>query len=247
MSNDTTGIAIVTGASTGIGAVYADRLARRGHDLILVARNAQRLEENATKIRVATGRHVEVIVADLTDAAPVASLVKRIDTDVSISALINNAGISLPGGLLENEPETVEKLIALNITAPTLLSIAAAKAFIRRKKGTVVNIGSVTAFMPERFDGVYSGSKNYLVNLTLSLAEKTKEAGVRFQVVLPGPTQTEMWDRSGVPASVIPAEKIMDPGILVDAARLALWPHLANGHAAPRYRPDRSTTSDRLS
>lgn len=96
--------------------------------------------------------------------------------------------------------------------------LAAAKAFVRRGGGAVVNISSVTAFAPEMFDGAYSGSKHYLINLTISLAGKARETGVRFQAVLPGPTDTEMWARSQVPESVIPRSLIMNPEDLVEAA-----------------------------
>ncbi len=203
--------AIVTGASTGIGAVYARKLAERGYDLIAVARNAERLEANASRIREETGRAVEVIVADLSKPEEVVKLAERIGEDATIAFLVNNAGLSTQGGVLQGSLADAENLIAVNITAPTLLSIAAAKAFAARGGGAVVNSSSVTAFVPEMFDGAYSGSKNYLINLTISLAGKTKDAGVRFQAVLPGPTDTEMWARGQVPESVIPRSMIMNP------------------------------------
>jgi len=263
MTNTALRKAIVTGASTGIGAVYARKLAKRGYDLITVARNAARLEDNATRIREETGRQVEVMVADLSKSAEVLKLAQRITEDATIAFLVNNAGVSSQGGMLQNTLADAERLIAVNITAPTLLSIAAAKAFAERSGGAVVNISSVTAFVPEMFDGAYSGSKNYLINLTISLAGKTKDAGVRFQAVLPGPTDTEMWARSQVPESVIPRSMIMNPEDLVEAAlfgldrgevltlptvtdesvwaayeaaRKALGPYLAAGQPAPRYR-----------
>ncbi len=214
--------AIVTGASTGIGAVYARKLAERGYDLVTVARNAARLEANASRIREETGRAVEVVVADLSKTEEVVKLAERIGADASIAFLVNNAGVSSQGGMLQNTLADAEGLIAVNITAPTLLSIAAARAFAERGGGAVVNISSVTAFVPEMFDGAYSGSKNYLINLTVSLAGKTKDAGVRFQAVLPGPTDTEMWARSHVPESVIPRSMIMNPEDLVEAALVGL-------------------------
>jgi len=257
------GTAVVTGASQGIGAVYARKLAERGHDLVLAARNEPRLRENAAAIRAATGRQVEVVVADLSTAADVASLAERLRRDSAITILVNNAGTAAPGGLLASDAEVIARLIALNVTAPTLLAQAAAQAFIARRSGAIVNVSSVTAFAPELFDGPYSGSKSYMLNLTLSLAAKAKDSGVRFQAVLPGPTNTDMWARSGVPTSVIPRERIMEPEDLVEAAltgldrgeivtaptiadesvwkayeaaRHALGPYLAAGQPAPRYR-----------
>ena len=258
------GLAVVTGASQGIGAVYARKLAERGHDVVLVARNRDRLRENAAEIRAATSREAEVVVADLSTAADTSALAERLRSDPAISVLINNAGATLHGGLLANDADAVARQIALNVTAPTLLAQAAAKAFIARGGGgAIVNISSVTAFVPEMFDGAYSGSKMYLLNLTLGLASKAKDSGVRFQAVLPGPTNTDMWARGSVPASVVPPERIMEPEDLVEAAlmgldrgevvtaptiddeaawqayeaaRRALGSHLAAGKPAARYR-----------
>jgi hypothetical protein len=257
------GLAVVTGASQGIGAVYARKLAERGHDVVLVARNRDRLRENAAEIRAATSREAEVVVADLSTAADTSALAERLRSDPAISVLINNAGATLHGGLLANDADAVARQIALNVTAPTLLAQAAAKAFIARGGGAIVNISSVTAFVPEMFDGAYSGSKVYLLNLTLGLASKAKDSGVRFQAVLPGPTNTDMWARGSVPASVVPPERIMEPEDLVEAAlmgldrgevvtaptiddeaawqayeaaRRALGLHLAAGKPAARYR-----------
>lgn len=257
------GLAVITGASQGIGAVYARKLAERGHDVVLVARNRERLRENAAEIRAATSREAEVVVADLSTAADTSALAERLRSDPAISVLINNAGATLHGGLLANDADAIARQIALNVTAPTLLAQAAAKAFLARGGGAIVNISSVTAFAPEMFDGAYSGSKMYLLNLTLGFASKAKDSGVRFQAVLPGPTNTNMWARGGVPASVVPPERIMEPEDLVEAAligldrgevvtaptiddeaawqayeaaRRALGPHLAAGKPATRYR-----------
>jgi len=161
MSEAHRNIAVITGASGGIGAVYAERLAQRGHDLLLVARNEERLRANAAKITAETGNNVEILVADLSKPSDVAALADRLSKDAAISTLVNNAGVILPGGLLEGETSAIENLIAVNITAPTLLAAAAGKAFSARKSGTIINIASIVAFIPEAFDGVYSGSKSY--------------------------------------------------------------------------------------
>jgi short-subunit dehydrogenase len=258
------GTALVTGASSGIGAVYADRLAHRGYDLILVARNAARMEALATRLRAETGRSVEVLPSDLADAADVAKVRDRLGSDPAITMLVNNAGISLNGGLLENGPAELERLIAINITAPTLLAAAAGRAFVARKAGAIVNIASVLALAPEMLDGVYSGSKAFILNLSIDLAAKVRDAGVQVQAVLPGATRTEIWERSGKDADALMPGLVMDPGDLVDAAlvgldkretvtippladesqwiaydtaRLALAPNLSRSQAADRYRP----------
>jgi short-subunit dehydrogenase len=214
----TKGTALITGASSGIGAVYADRLAKRGYDLILVARDAARMETLAERLRSETGVTIEVLPADLTDRAALAAVEERIASDAAISLLINNAGMSLNGGLLDNGPDQIERLIALNVTAPTRLAGAAGKAFVARHRGGIVNIASVLALAPEMFDGVYSGSKAFVLNLSQSLAKQVEPEGVRVQVVLPGATRTEIWERSGKDVNAFPAEMVMEVHDLVDAA-----------------------------
>ena len=255
-------VAIVTGASGGIGAVYADRLSRRGHDLLLVARNEERLLANAARIEAASGRHVEILVADLSERSAVAALADRLTKDPSISTLVNNAGVVLPGGTLDVETGAIENLIALNITAPTLLAAAAARSFAARKAGTIVNIASIVALTPEVFEAVYSSSKSYILNLTLSLAAQLGASGVRVQAVLPGPVRTDIWSTLGLDPDRIMPGRVMATGDLVDAAlvgldrgeivtippladenlwlaleaaRAALAPHLAQAAPAPRY------------
>ena len=257
------GTALVTGASSGIGAVYADRLAHRGHDLVLVARDAGRLEALATKLRAATGRTVDVLAADLANPADVARVQERLASDASLTMLVNNAGISLNGSLLENGPDALQRLIAVNVTAPTLLAHTAGNAFVARRAGAIINIASVLAVAPERFDGVYSGSKAYILNLSISLAEAVKAAGVHVQAVLPGATRTEIWQRSGKDIEAMMPGLIMEATDMVDAAllgldrgetvtipplpdeaqwvayteaRLALGPNLSRREVAPRYR-----------
>lgn len=263
MTESTLGTALITGASSGIGAVYADRLARRGHDLILVARDAGRMEALAATLRADTGRTIEVVGADLTDGDDLDRIARRLADDASITLLVNNAGMSLNGGLLENEAPALERIITLNITAPTLLASAAGKAFKARGKGAIINIASVLALIPEMFDGVYSGTKAYLLNLSLSLANQLADTGVRVQAVLPGATRTEIWERSGKDVDSFPPEIVMDVNHLVDAsllgfdrgetvtippledeslwqtyhaARTALAPHLSRRDVASRYR-----------
>jgi len=137
MSKTTGGTALITGASGGIGAVYADKLARRGYDLIIVARNSERLKANAERIKTETGRTVDVIVADLTKDADIAAVENRLAQDASITILVNNAGISFESGLLDSGPDAIDHVIKLNVTTPTRLSVAAGKAFASRKSGKI--------------------------------------------------------------------------------------------------------------
>ncbi|UIN54922.1 SDR family NAD(P)-dependent oxidoreductase [Pseudomonas kribbensis] len=212
------GTALVTGASSGIGAVYAERLAARGFDLLLVARDQERLESAASKLRDAHGVQVEVLKADLTQKDEVLKLEQRLRSDSSISLLVNNAGVAVNGLLANADPEVLEQLIQLNVTTLTRLAAAAASAFTRAGRGTIINIASVVALFPERFNATYSASKAYVLSLTQTLNTELEGTGVKVQAVLPGVTRTEIWDRSGFDASGIPAEMVMEAGEMVDAA-----------------------------
>ncbi|MDD1141289.1 SDR family oxidoreductase [Pseudomonas sp. TNT2022 ID233] len=212
------GTALVTGASSGIGAVYAERLAARGFDLLLVARDQERLESAASKLRDAHGIQVEVLKADLTQKDEVLKLEQRLRSDSSISLLVNNAGVAVNGLLANADPEALEQLIQLNVTTLTRLAAAAASAFTRAGRGTIINIASVVALFPERFNATYSASKAYVLSLTQSLNTELEGTGVKVQAVLPGVTRTEIWERSGFDASGIPAEMVMEAGEMVDAA-----------------------------
>jgi short-subunit dehydrogenase len=214
------GTALITGASTGIGAIYADRLAHRGYDLVLVARDVARLDALATRLRGEAGVRVDVLPADLSDRAQVAKVEARIAADETLTLLVNNAGISLEGTLIDTPVATIEQLIAINVTAPTLLAGAAVRAFAPRGKGGIINLSSVLALAPEMFDGTYSATKAFLLNLTQGLAKEVGDKGIRVQAVLPGATRTEIWARSGKDVDAFPAEWVMDAGDLVDAALL---------------------------
>ena len=212
------GTALVTGASSGIGAVYAERLAARGFDLLLVARDQERLESAASKLRDAHGVKVEVLKADLTQKDEVLKLEQRLRSDSGISLLVNNAGVAVNGLLANADPEVLEQLIQLNVTTLTRLAAAAAAAFTSAGRGTIINIASVVALFPERFNATYSASKAYVLSLTQSLNTELEGTGVKVQAVLPGVTRTEIWARSGFDASGIPAEMVMEAGEMVDAA-----------------------------
>lgn len=216
------GTAVVTGASSGIGAVYADRLARRGYDLVLVARDAARLTALANRLARETGVRTEVLQADLTNPADRARVEQRLQSDDSITLLLNNAGMAVSGTFLESDIDAVERMIALNVVAPTRLAAAVAKGFAARKAGTLINIASVLALVPEMFSGTYSGTKAYVLNLSKSLQAELGRHGVRVQAVLPGATRTEIWDRAGTPIAHLPQEMLMDVDTMVDAALAGL-------------------------
>jgi short-subunit dehydrogenase len=213
---------LITGASTGIGATYADRLARRGEDLVLVARDRAKLEALALRLGKEAGVSVEVLVADLSKPADLLSVEKRLRDDASITGLINNAGISVAGPFEAADPDRLEALIDLNITALTRLSAAAAASFTTRGAGTLINIGSVTAFLPERFEPTYLASKAYVLAFTQALAAQFGPRGLRVQAVIPGATRTAIWEKAGVDVDAFPAGMVMGVDDLVDAALAGL-------------------------
>ena len=218
------GTALITGASTGIGAVYADRLAKRGYDLILVARNEERLSESAARLK-STGRRIETIVADLTNKEDVKRVAERLSTDPTITALVNNAGLGSARKLLDEKIDDLESMIYLNVTALTRLTLAALPAFIARKKGLLINIASVVALAPDLLNGTYSGTKAYVVNFTQALKNELEGTGVTIQAVLPGATATPFWEKAGHPVEDFPAEFVMTAEDMVDASLAGLDQH----------------------
>jgi uncharacterized protein len=222
MTGQNHGTALVTGASTGMGAIYADRLARRGFDLVLVARNRERLDALAKKLTSETGRSMEVVAADLGSKEGVARIEALLKTDAGITMLVNNAGVGATAPLLSADIDAMEKLIALNVTALTRLTYAAVPGFVARGRGTIVNIASIAAIGPEILNGVYGGSKAFVLALTQSLHHELKDKGVRVQTVLPGATATEFWEIAGLPIEHLPGETVMKATDMVDAALAGL-------------------------
>lgn len=251
---------LITGASDGIGAVYADRLARRGHNLILVARRADKLDALAEQLRRDTGVTVDVIAADLAHPDDLARVEARLRDDDAITGLINNAGIAGETSFVEADPAHLRGLIDLNIVAVTRLSAAIAPRLAAKGEGAIVNITSITALMPDGFTAVYPASKAYVLAFTEALQVELGAKGVRIQAVLPGITRTPIWDEAQL--ANIPAEMVMDVNDMVDAAlagfdkgevvtipalpdmadydayiaaRAALRPNLSRSRPAPRY------------
>ena len=218
------GTALITGASTGIGAVYADRLAKRGYDLILVARNEGRLLEAAARLK-STGRRIETITADLTKKEDVQRVADRLSSDFTITALVNNAGLGSARKLLDEKIDDLESMIYLNVTALTRLALAVLPGFVARKNGLLINIASVVALAPDLLNGTYSGTKAYVVNFTQALKGELAGTGVTIQAVLPGATATPFWEKSGRPVEDLPSEIVMTAEDMVDASLTGLDQH----------------------
>ena len=256
------GVALVTGASAGIGAVYADRLAKRGHDLILVARDVAKLTAVADHIRATTGRKVELLPADLSIKEDVLRVEKRLQSDEGITLLVNNAGVGATQALVDSDVDRLDEMIQINVTALTRLTRAVAPAMVRRGQGAIINIASIVALAPERLNGTYGGSKAFVLAFTQSLHSELSPHGIQVQAVLPGATSTNFWALSGRPVEQLPSAIVMSAEDMVDAslvgfdhkelvtipalpdaadwerleaARLALGPNLSRASAAPRY------------
>ena len=212
------GTALITGASSGIGAVYADRLARRGYDLIPVARNRDRLAALADRITNDTQRSVEIIDADLNDRAALAAVEAKLKQDASITLLVNNAGIGTHTPLLDSDVDAMTRMIDLNVTALTRLTYAAVPGFVARGNGAVINISSIVAISPETLNGVYGGSKAFVLAFSQSLHHELADKGVQVQAVLPGATATDFWQTGGLPLEHLPKEIVMSATDMVDAA-----------------------------
>jgi short-subunit dehydrogenase len=248
------GTALITGASTGIGAIYADRLAKRGHDLILVARNRQRLASLARRLSNETGRKVETVEADLTSPADLQRVEDILRTNAGISVLVNNAGVGASAPLVASDVDKMEDMIRLNVTALTRLTYAAAPGFVARGNGTIINISSIVAVAPEVLNGVYGGTKAFVLAFSRSLVHELADKGIRVQAVLPGATATEFWDIAGTPVHQLPAQIVMSADDMVDAALAGLdlgetvtIPALADKAEWDRHEAARLAMTDKLS
>jgi len=253
--------ALITGASSGIGATYADRLARRGHGLVLVARDKERMAAIAERLRDAYGVEVEVLPADLTATDDLRRVEARLREDSSIGLLVNNAGAAAHGGFADPDLDAQETLIRLNVTAVTRLAGAVVPRFLAEGGGAIINMASVLAVAPEILPGIYAATKAFVLTFSQSLQAELGGRGLYVQAVLPAATRTEIWSRSGRDVNVL--QGVMDVGELVDAAlvgfdqreaitipplpdagqwdafaaaRLAMLPNFRQEHPAERYR-----------
>ncbi|RBP51082.1 SDR family NAD(P)-dependent oxidoreductase [Arenicella xantha] len=211
------GLAIITGASSGIGAIYADRLAAQGHPLLIVARRKDRLQQLATQLKKRYTVNVETLSLDLANPSDLLTLETKLKSD-PVDILVNNAGSGGLGPLSSTTADKTEALVRLNIIAVTRLSQAALDGFRDRGKGTLINLGSIIAFWPSAAAAVYSGTKSYVVNFTRSIAMEFEGTDIRIQVVMPGPVRTEFFSSQGMSDSVFPDDYYITADELVDAA-----------------------------
>jgi len=218
----TPGTAVVTGASAGLGKIYADRLARRGHDLLLVARRGDRLEEVGKALRAAYGVKVQTLVADLGAADDLERVAAVVAADPAITLLVNNAGTSTLAPVAQTSTAQMQQMLGVNIHALARLSHAVLPAFKARNRGTLVNVGSVLGFHTLPVSSIYSGTKAFVVAFTRGLQAEVAGTGVKVQLVLPAATATDIWELSGVPKSTLAEGTLMAAEDCVDAALAGL-------------------------
>ena len=207
---------LITGASSGIGATYAERFARRGHDLVLVARDAARMEGLAVQLRADFGVAINILKADLTRSEDIATVEARLRDDDRIGILINNACASLNGHFVDQSTDQVAQIVALNTTALVRLASAVAPRLAKVGDGAIINIGSVVGLAPKFGLTVYGATKAFVLFLSQGLSLELAPRGVYVQAVLPAATKTEIWERAGADPATLPP--MMEVGDLVDAA-----------------------------
>lgn len=209
---------LITGASTGIGATYAARFAQRGYNLVLAARDKQRLDALAAQLSEQYKVSVDVLRADLTQPDDLAAVERRLRDDASIQILVNNAGAAQSGSFIEQSTDSVAQLVTLNTTALVRLASAVAPRLAQAGDGAIINIGSVVGLAPELGMTVYGATKAFVLFLSQGLSLELAPKGVYVQAVLPAATRTEIWERSGIDINTL--AEVMEVGDLVDAALL---------------------------
>jgi len=214
--------ALVTGASVGIGAAFAERLAQEQYDVILVARGQKRLAALAERLQHHHGIRAEPVAADLTDATQLHTVEDIAANDATLELLVNNAGFGTFGcfGKLDADKEEAE--IRLNVIALARLTRAALPGMIARKQGAIINVSSMAGFQPAPYNATYGATKAYVTSFTEALHEELRGTGVRVQALCPGFTRTEFQERAGIDVSQIPSLAWMTPESVVDASLAAL-------------------------
>ncbi len=212
-------LAVITGASAGIGRVFSERLAARSFDLLLVARDGNRLEAVKRELEARYGIAVEVFPADLTIDTDVSLLVARITQSPQLALLINNAGFGTRGPLLSTSPARQEAMLRLHTMAPMRLSQAALAVLLNNRSGAIVNVSSVASFVFSAFNVNYCATKAYLTSFSEGLAAELSGTGVRVQALCPGFTRSEFHQRMELDVGNIPrwmwlsAEKVVDASL----------------------------------
>lgn len=216
-------VALVTGASSGIGRSFALALAARGCDLVVVARRADRLEELAAEVRASSGRTAEVIVADLTDRASLGAVELRLaDNERPVDLLVNNAGVGGSGPFTAQPADHEEGEILLNVLAPVRLTSAALPGMIERGRGGIINVSSIAGVQAVPFLATYAATKAYLTSFSQALHEEVRKKGVTVVALLPGMTRTEFHATAGLDRSAVPGPAWLSAAEVAESGLRAL-------------------------
>lgn len=209
--------ALVTGASAGLGEAFARRLARRGHDLILVARRRDRLDALATDLAATHSATVDVIEADLSIDAGVSLVEERLRSD-EIDLLVNNAGFGTIGAFVDLPLDRELEQLDLNVRALMRLTHAALTSMTPRKRGAIINVASTAAFQPIPNNATYSASKAFVLHFSEAVHEEAKKRGVTVTCLCPGPVRTEFQEVAGLEDDRIPAMAWTSVDTVIDTA-----------------------------
>jgi short-subunit dehydrogenase len=216
-------VGLVTGATAGIGKVFAERLAARGYDLILVARDVPRLEAVAAELTGRYGVSVEALAADLASDWDIERVAARIGGGPPLAILVNNAGFGVKGDLAVTDPAAQAAMLHVHALAPLRLCRAALPAMLARRSGAIVNVSSIASFIYTPGNANYSATKAYLTALSEGLDGEVRGAGVRAQALCPGFTRTEFHDRMGLTAVERKRRPLwLSPEFVVDSSLRAL-------------------------
>jgi short-subunit dehydrogenase len=212
-------VALITGASSGIGAEFARELAARGNDLVVVARDERRLEELAATLEKEHQIDVEVLLADLTDAKGTAVVEARLESvDPPIDLLVNNAGFGTFGRFAELPRDGEGREIALNVVALMRLCHAALPGMVQRRRGGIINVSSLAGYQPTPLNATYGGTKAFVTSFSHALHEEVRGTGVIVMVLCPGFTRTEFQERAGLDSSAVPGFMWQSAAAVVAAA-----------------------------
>ena len=211
---------LVTGASSGIGRAFARALAGRGLNILLVARDKQRLDQLAAELE-ASGSRTEVLAADLGNTEELHLVEEHLRSEPTVDLFVNNAAFGESGLFTDVDVESAEAQILVNVLAPTRLAHAALRGMQKRGRGGLINVSSGTAFVPSLYNAAYSGTKAYLAIFSLTITEELRHSGIRVLTVFPGFTRTEFQDRAKFDVSRVPGFLWQTPEQVVDQALAA--------------------------
>ncbi|MEV6593815.1 SDR family NAD(P)-dependent oxidoreductase [Streptomyces acidicola] len=237
-------LALVTGASFGLGAEFADQLAARGHDLVLVARSRDRLEETADRLRTAHGVQAHVVPQDLAEPDAADRIAHELAArGLTVDVLVNNAGFGTCGRFEEIDPRREHDQLMVNVVALVDLTHALLPGMLHRGSGAVLNVGSTAGYQPSPYFAVYSATKTFVLNFSLALREEYRGRGIKVTTLCPGPVETRFFEtigtrRAAVGGNFAAPEPVVRAALrALDRDRAYVTPGLSNqivAHLTPR-------------